>query len=158
MVRPRRCRRVRGNPNCGCFGPEGTLAKEEIHLSLEELEAIKLKDYEELDQINAAEEMNVSQPTFHRILQEARRKIADALVNAKSLKIHGGANKMAMKKFRCYACSHKWEIPYGTKRPEECPKCESNNLHRSEEDSGFGRGKGGCCRRTGHGPHLAKCE
>lgn len=151
-MRPRKCRRIRGNPNCNYFKPAGTPTTEEINLTLEELEAIKLKDYEEIDQIKAAERMDVSQPTFHRILQEARKKIANALVNAKSLKIYGGANKMGMKKFKCYACEHKWEIPYGTGRPNKCPECNSINIHRSEEDRGFGKGTGVCGRRQGRGP------
>lgn len=152
-MRPRRCRRIMGNPNCNYFKPAGIPVKEEINLTLEELEAIKLKDYGEIDQIKAAEKMNVSQPTFHRILQEARKKIADALINAKSLKIYGGANKMAMKKFKCYACQNKWEVPYGSPRPGKCPKCESTNIHRAEEDRGFGRGKGICGRKqSGQGP------
>jgi len=56
-------------------------------LTLEELEAVRLKDYEGLDQETSAERMNISQPTFHRLLLEARKKIADALVNGKALKI-----------------------------------------------------------------------
>lgn len=155
-MRPRRCRRIRGMPSCNQFNPAGPI-KDEINLTLEELEAIKLKDNQGLDQIEAAEKMNVSQPTFHRILQEARKKIADALINAKSLRIYGGANKMAMKKFKCYACEHKWEVPYGTGRPDKCPKCNSINIHRSEEDRGWGRGTGACGRRPiGQGPSWAK--
>lgn len=153
-MRPRKCRRIRGNPNCNHFRPAKTSTEEEINLTLEELEAIKLKDYEEMDQIKAAEKMNISQPTFHRILQEARKKIADALVNAKPLKIHGGANQMAKKRFKCYACENKWEIPYGTGRPDKCPKCNSINIHRSEEDRGFGRGTGMCGRRQGRAYHI----
>ncbi len=154
-MRPRRCRRIKGNPDCTYFKPEKTISKEEINLTLEELEAIRLKDHEELEQTKAAEKMNISQPTFHRILQEARKKIADALVNARPLRIYGGANKMAMRKFRCYACEHKWEVPYGTGRPDKCPKCNSINIHRSEEDRGFGRGTGICGRRQrGQGPAM----
>lgn len=146
------CRRIRGNPNCNYFKPAGIPIKEEINLTLEELESIRLSDHEGIDQIRAAEKMNVSQPTFHRILTEARKKIADTLVNAKSLKIYGGANQMTMKKFKCYACEHKWEVPYGTGRADKCPKCDSTNIHRSEEDRGFGRGKGICGRKpTGQG-------
>jgi predicted DNA-binding protein (UPF0251 family) len=61
-----------------------------VSLAVEELEAVRLKDLEGLDQEKAAATMNVSQPTFHRVLESARRKIADALVGGKAIKIEGG--------------------------------------------------------------------
>jgi len=59
-------------------------------LKVEELESIRLKDLLGLTQEEAARRMGVSQPTFHRILQAARRKIASALVEGKALRIEGG--------------------------------------------------------------------
>ncbi len=99
MVRPRHCRRVRFKPNCDYFKPRGIGLSElkETNLKVEELEAIRLKDFQKLDQIDAARKMNVSQSTFHRILFEARSKIANALVNGKAIKIHGGVFKMPNK-------------------------------------------------------------
>ena len=61
-----------------------------VSLAVEELEAVRLKDLEGLDQEKAASTMNVSQPTFHRILESAHKKIADALVRGKAIKIEGG--------------------------------------------------------------------
>jgi predicted DNA-binding protein (UPF0251 family) len=61
-----------------------------VNLAVEELEAVRLKDLEGLDQEKAAATMNVSQPTFHRVLESAHRKIADALVRGKAIKIEGG--------------------------------------------------------------------
>jgi predicted DNA-binding protein (UPF0251 family) len=61
-----------------------------VSLAVEELEAVRLKDLEGLDQEKAAGTMNVSQPTFHRILESAHKKIADALVRGKAIKIEGG--------------------------------------------------------------------
>ena len=60
---------------------------EEIVLSREELEAIKLKDYDDLDQTDAAKKMNTSQSTFQRILSSARKKVAESLIKGKGLKI-----------------------------------------------------------------------
>jgi uncharacterized protein len=60
---------------------------EEIVLTNEELEAVKLKDYDGLDQIEAARKMNTSQSTFQRILTSARRKIAESVVKGRALKI-----------------------------------------------------------------------
>lgn len=60
---------------------------DEIILTKEEMEAVKLKDYDGLEQIEAAEKMNTSQSTFQRILSSARIKIAEAIVKGKALKI-----------------------------------------------------------------------
>jgi predicted DNA-binding protein (UPF0251 family) len=57
---------------------------------VEELESIRLKDYLKIEQEEAAERMGVSQPTFNRIFKEARRKIAEALVEGKAIRIEGG--------------------------------------------------------------------
>jgi predicted RNA-binding Zn-ribbon protein involved in translation (DUF1610 family) len=90
---------------------------------MEEMESIRLKDHLGMDQREAADLMKVSQPTFHRIISEARRKIGCALVS----------------------CRHVWEVPHGTGRPENCPKCGSVNIHRAEDDRGYAR--------AGHGRH-----
>lgn len=96
MPRPRRFRRVRFGPNVDYFKPRGIPVSDLgiVDLKVEELEAVRLHDYEDKDQIEAAKIMNVSQPTFHRILEEARKKIAQALVQGKAIKIHGGTFKM----------------------------------------------------------------
>jgi predicted DNA-binding protein (UPF0251 family) len=57
---------------------------------VEELEAVRLKDLERLDQEPAAARMGISQPTLHRTVVSAHKKIADALVNGKALRIEGG--------------------------------------------------------------------
>ncbi len=90
MPRRRRRRRVGSKPNQKYFGPGRGGAPIEIILKVEELEAIRLKDVEGLSQVKAAEKMEVSQPTFSRILDSAREKIADALVNGKALRVEGG--------------------------------------------------------------------
>lgn len=66
------------------------VSESEEVLKVEELESIRLKDLLGLTQEEAARRMGVSQPTFHRILQAARRKIASALVEGKALRIEGG--------------------------------------------------------------------
>lgn len=63
-------------------------------ITVDEFEAVRLKDLLGLDQEAAAKKMNISQPTFHRLLLAARKKIADALVNAKAMRIEGGVYKM----------------------------------------------------------------
>lgn len=92
MVRPKRMRRVKCEPGVSYFKPAGIRMRDlkEVVVSVDEYEAVRLKDYEELSQEDAAKEMNVSQPTFHRTLQSARKKISDAVINGKALRIDGG--------------------------------------------------------------------
>ena len=92
MPRPCRCRRIRCRPDTNYFKPRGIPLDvlEEVNLTLDELEAIRLADLGELYQENAAKKMNVSRQTFGNIINSAHKKIADALLNAKALKIEGG--------------------------------------------------------------------
>jgi len=92
MVRPRLCRRVGFNPNVTYFKPRGIPLREleEVVLSVDEFEAVRLKDLEGLDQEECAKKMNISQPTFHRLVLSARKVIADAIVKGKAIKIEGG--------------------------------------------------------------------
>lgn len=96
MPRPRRCRRVGGAPGFTYFKPAGIRKREllETILTVEEYEAIKLKDLEGLEQNIAAEKMQISQPTFHRLILAARKKIADAIINGKAIRIQGGNFKI----------------------------------------------------------------
>lgn len=89
MPRPRRRRRINFNPEVTYFKPAGIKKSEleQVTISLEELEALRLKNIENLDQDQAAKKMDVSQPTFHRMLLAARKKITDAIINGKALKI-----------------------------------------------------------------------
>ncbi len=153
MARPRNCRRVGLMPGSDYFKPRGIPLSmlEEVILTVDEFEAIRLADLDGLYQEQAAEKMRVSRPTFGRIIEAAHKKMAEALVKGKALKIEGGEFEMAaMRKFRCSECPHSWELPYGTGRPEGCPSCKSGNIHRAEEDRGYarraGRGQGRCCR------------
>ena len=94
MPRPRIRRRIGFAPGVTYFRPRGAVKLDESLLTMDELEAVRLNDYEELDQEKAAKKMGISQPTFHRLLLSARRKIADALVNGKAIRIEGGVYKM----------------------------------------------------------------
>lgn len=92
MARIPRCRRVESYPKITSFKPAGIPRSclEQVGLLVEELEAIRLKDQLGLEQEECAKRMQVSRPTFQRILVEARSKIADALINGKELHIEGG--------------------------------------------------------------------
>ena len=60
---------------------------EEIELNIDELEALRLRDYEGIEQIEAAEKMKISQSTFQRILSSARKKVSEALIEGKAIKL-----------------------------------------------------------------------
>jgi predicted DNA-binding protein (UPF0251 family) len=152
MVRPKNCRRVGCLPGSQYFKPRGIPLStlEEVNLTIDEFEAIRLADLEGLYQDQAAERMNISRQTFGRIIESAHKKVAEALVNGKALKIEGGDFEMkTRRKFQCTECQHIWELPHGTGRPQSCPSCQSADIHRSEEDRGFSAGRG---RRMGQGP------
>ena len=92
MARPKQQRAVHHTAGHTFFKPCGTLVSrlETVTLNVEELEAIRLKDNLRYDQSRAATLMNVSQPTFHRVLAQARKKVADALVQGKAIRISSG--------------------------------------------------------------------
>ena len=92
MSRPCRCRRIRCKPDTNYFKPRGIPLDmlEEVNLTLDELEAVRLADLEGLYQENAAKKMNISRQTFGNIINSAHKKIEDVLLNAKALKIEGG--------------------------------------------------------------------
>jgi len=89
MVRPRIKRHLKFNPNVRYFKPQGIPMRmlEEVILELDEIEAIKLYEVEELDQKTCAKKMGISQPTFARTLDRANKKIANALINGKAIRI-----------------------------------------------------------------------
>jgi predicted DNA-binding protein (UPF0251 family) len=97
MPRPSKCRRVAFLPGANYFKPAGIPLRllDEIRLSVEEAEAVRLKDLEGLGQETSAERMNISRPTFQRLLASARRKIANALLNGRAIRIEGGNFEVA---------------------------------------------------------------
>jgi len=163
MARPRHCRRVGFMPQSDYFKPRGIPLSmlEEVVLTVDEFEAVRLADLEDLYHERAAERMNVSRQTFGRIIESAHKKVAEALVRGKALKIEGGEFEMAsVRKFRCHDCQHSWDLPYGMGRPEGCPSCKSGNIHRAQENRGharaFGMGQGRCCRMNQQGQQEEK--
>ena len=152
MPRPPKYRRVSFLPSVTYFKPAGIplRALGEVRLSVEELEAIRLKDLEGLEQEQGAEKMNVSRPTFQRVLASARQKVADALFNGKAVRIEGGSFEMAFRRFRCLN-GHEWEVPFEVMMhapPQLCPTCNTSSF---EPLSPAGYGRGGGWGRPGYG-------
>lgn len=144
MPRPPKFRRVESLPEVTVFKPAGVPLGELLEevLTVEELEAIRLKDLEGLEQEQCAERMQVSRPTFQRVLVSARQKVARALVEGKVIRVEGGNYRVAVRRFQCRACSYEFEVPFGTgQRGIEmtCPQCGTQQVHRIDQGGhGFG--------------------
>ncbi len=91
MPRPKKPRFVSAYPTIAAFVPLGVKASGEVLMTIEELEALRLSDFEHLDQETAANMMAVSRHTYGRILSNARGIVAEALITAKAIRIEGGA-------------------------------------------------------------------
>jgi predicted Zn-ribbon and HTH transcriptional regulator len=110
--------------------------------------------------------MGISQPTFHRILNSAREKIAKTLVEGKIIKIEGGDYVTDKKRYRCKNCRFEWSNP--KKEYEKCPNCESEDIYIVVVDEGDQKpaGQPGMGRRQGYGrgamgsgpPRACKCN
>jgi predicted DNA-binding protein (UPF0251 family) len=98
-MRPKKTRWIKCVPQERCFKPLcKPLSKlEDVYLTLDEFEAVRLACVEGLKQIDAAKKLKISRPTFSRILTSAQNKIADGLVNIKAIRIEGGCCTIAEK-------------------------------------------------------------
>ena len=154
MGRTPKWRRVAFIPEITYFKPVGVSlrALDKVRLSVEEAEAIRLKDLEGLEQEECAQRMSISRPTFHRVLESARGKVADALLNGKAIRIEGGNFEMAVRRFRCIN-GHEWDVPFEVminEPPRFCPTCDTLNILPTQP-FGFGWGRRGWARRRGKG-------
>ena len=126
MPRPKECRKVGCMPDKNYFKPRGIPASllDEVVLTLDEFEAIRLADFNGLYQEDGAKKMNISRQTFGRIIESAHRKIADVLINGKALKIEGGEVSIDdMRKIRCPRCNKEYDFPHPSENSFICPHC-----------------------------------
>jgi len=146
--RPQKCRFVKKSPLYTYYKPIGIpiIDLDDISVTVDELEAIRLADYKGLYHVNAAEKMGVSRQTFGRILVSAHKKIGDGIINGKAIKIEGGNYNIDTKGILemndknkkglgnggdciCPKCetiiNHERGIPC---HESKCPKCESKML------------------------------
>lgn len=106
---------------------------ESVVMSLEEYEALRLADYENLTQEEAARRMNISRPTFTRLYDKARKNVAKAFVEGKAILIRGGTFISGDYWYRCNNCHETIISP----TPEQsCGKCNSDNIVRIDTDDG----------------------
>lgn len=126
MARPHKQRFIGKLPKACLFKPRGIPMSdlEVAVLSLDELEALRLADLEEDQHEHAAAKMNVSRPTFGRILGQAHKTVADALINGKALQIEGGPVTTARRgKVHCQRCQRAWDVPMPAAADFHCPRC-----------------------------------
>jgi len=153
VPKPKKTRYVMFPPQVVLFKPQGIPAfmLEQVILSVDEYESVRLIDHEGLDQEGAAAEMKVSRATCARILESAHRKIAEALSEGKAIRIEGGAFILGKNRYRCRSCGKVWDETYEGggmhKRGEECPYCHSDRIIDLSDQIGWppggaGRGRG----------------
>lgn len=119
----------------------------------DELEALRLADLEGLYQADAALKMGVSRQTFGNIVESARNKVADVLVNGRALRIQGGSYQLTDRTFTCSGCGREWAAPPGTGSPRTCPHCRANAVRRAPAPGPCaGRPVGGKCQGNGGKP------
>ena len=121
------------------FCPSPASAGSRIELGMEELEAVRLKDMEGKEQAECAGAMNLTRPTFQRVLYSAREKIARALVEGREICIKGGNYVAKKRAFKCLECDAVWELEpcddsanNGCLLP--CPSCGSMKKARLAEN------------------------
>ena len=128
--RPKRFRKLKEPPHITGFIPENEDfdPNDYVNLLFEELEALKLADYEGLSQLEASKHLGVSRPTFTRIYDSALKKIAKALVEHKKLVIGGGNVVFNDKWFICNDCRTVFKENSKGKTKKICPVCGSENI------------------------------
>jgi len=154
MSKPRKKRNVLYPPGMDYFTPHGyrPLKKiNEVILTIDEYESIRLADLLNLKQEDAAKRMNISRPTFTRLVDAARKKIADAMVNGKVIRIEGGNYIFLRNRMRCVACGNIWDTVISN-NDEFCPSCNSENIEDLGRRFGRGRARGRGSGRKQGGP------
>ncbi len=129
MPRRKRLRRVVAPPLFKGYKPYGSNQKSNgaVELLYEEYEALKLADYDLMNHQEACEIMGVSRPTFARIYESARRKVAKALVETKEIKSVYGNAHLDENWFACSKCHARFTIP-STHKEQACPICKTQNI------------------------------
>lgn len=143
MPRPKKWRKIEFIPRYDLFKPAGVAKNklETINLKVEELEAMRLKDIEGFNQAQCAEKMVISRQTFQLIIDSARKKVALALTEGKSIHISGGNYTYNLCDYRCLSCDHIFTINY--EGEGVCPSCGSSEIRCNKKET-FCKKK--CCR------------
>jgi len=129
MPRPKRIRRVINPPHFKGFRPMGQAVNcAPVILNYEEYEAIRLNDSELLGQAEAAAVMGVSRPTYTRIYESARRKVAQAFVNGLPIIFEGGKVYFDSDWYKCNSCGCYFDHPFKDQKVKTCALCNSPDV------------------------------
>ena len=129
MRGPYRKRNVQKLPHCSNFKPSGIPRKmlKKVEMTLDEYEAIRLADYLNLEHLESSEKMKISRPTFTRLIDRARQKVAAVLIDGKEIVIEGGNIDLQNTIYQCHDCGDIQESPI-KQQNENCPDCGSENV------------------------------
>lgn len=124
-----RKRRIASPPRFGSYKPSGIPRStlDQTAITLDEFEAFRLADYEGHDHLEASIQMQISRPTFSRLIEKARSKIAHAVVDGLELVIEGGNIDFSNGMHRCRDCGEE-QIHAINKAIDDCPECGSGNV------------------------------
>jgi Predicted DNA-binding proteins len=152
-MKPRKKRDVLYPPGAVYFKPQGIPMPylNIVNLTIDEYESVRLGDLENLKHEAAAKQMNISRPTFTRLLRSAHSKISDAIVNGKAIKIEGGDYKLLGNRFRCRKCGSFWNAGEENKSEAKCLNCNSTEVDNVGEKLNSNLIPGKRCR---HGHDL----
>jgi uncharacterized protein len=142
MPRPQFNRIVHEPPLYSDFKPIGARGHDlkQIILTLDEFEAFRLADQLGLSHALAANEMEISRSTFSRLIEKARKKIADFIIQGRLLTIGGGTVHFRFNIIQCRDCGHMFKINF-EQSITECPSCHSKKIINMAGNFGHGR----CC-------------
>jgi predicted DNA-binding protein (UPF0251 family)/DNA-directed RNA polymerase subunit RPC12/RpoP len=153
VARPKKERRVLQPPAVAFYKPQGIplVHLQRVVLNVDEFEAIRLVDYESLDQEEAAKRLGVSRPTCARIVEDAHKKIAEAITQGKAIQIEGGKFVLLRNLMRCSDCGQVWETVIENEKEDaskeneetlQCPQCSSIRIIDLGKAVGGMRGPG----------------
>jgi len=142
MARPQKNRKIKEPPVFSRFKPAGVKGKalDRIVLLIDEYEAIRLADNLGMSHEEAADEMEISRPTFTRLVEQARKKVSDMFIKGKMIVIEGGKVHFSKNLFKCRSCGNLFGVNI-SENMKQCPSCGSEELMNLA--GGFGHGK--CC-------------
>lgn len=127
MPRPPKFRRVTQTPGFTYFKPQGIPIPllDEVVLTIDECEALRLADLQALSHEGAATKMKISRATFGRIIEKARRTLVEAIVNGKAVRIEGGNYRIGKTfEFQCKGCNRSWRFSTAAAAQKDCPRCK----------------------------------
>ena len=156
MPRPQNNRIVNKPPLYIEFKPIGvpSISLKKVNLTLDEYEAIRLADYKRFNHEEAADQMNISRSVFSRLIDTARKKFAEFMIQGRILSIDGGNVHFSNNIIKCTDCGYMFKIKIDTPI-SNCPDCDSTNLLNLA--GGFGHGI--CCTNANQkkgGNHARK--